>query len=67
MASCLSGNPMLACYKGIQTAVLKILSFDKSCAVLSSDLFDSCHMFLLVDVSVSYRFSLDTMIIPSSS
>ena len=29
-------------YKGIQTAVLKILSIDESCAVLSNSLYDKC-------------------------
>jgi len=35
-------SPMPSCYKGIQTAVLKILSIDESCAVLSSALYDKC-------------------------
>jgi len=35
-------SSMPSCYKGIQTAVLKILSLDESCAVLSNSLYDKC-------------------------
>ena len=35
-------SPMPSCYKGIQSAVLKILSIDESCVDLSRSLYDKC-------------------------
>jgi hypothetical protein len=52
-------TPMPSCYKGIQTAVLKILSIDESCAVLSSSLFDKCLITFPVDLCGIINKQLD--------